>query len=330
MFSRIEYKDCGGGGSLGYTSEEKRYLCIYVDQKDTHKHAKNTQVLDPSNTKSDYEATTYGEFSMSSSSKHETPALQDGEEATIGEEAKPITIKKWVKDNADTVPSPQRIVHDVKIEGNTTILNYPGTGKVSLCAGTTVIDVKSRQVILPDRTSYTMYGHGHIESALCILLFIDTTSNLKLFLKGTPVFVSSIFPEWFPLSGIEFDLIEITTSKETLFYVVLSNNADAISLVSPAGYTEGNPYVNTTTVAIAGTPNTEEIYAALERNGRNGTLTHNGLVGYLYVEVSHNGVDFTDPIPVEAGGKIVFDGDDIHTVYIDASIDGIEYTLTLS
>jgi hypothetical protein len=208
------------------------------------------------------------------------------------------------------------------------LINYPQSGRITLPIGTTNIDIKTKQVFLADGTTDEMYSVTPIEFARSLLLYADCSIDLKLYISGSVVHTSTRFPTWSRFD-VKFDQMEITTSKQTSFYMQISNMFDGVPQIVQATYCEGNPFVSNTTVAVAGTPNNEEVYAGLGRNGRKGTLRHNGASGILSVETSHDGTTFADAIPLGPGDVLKFDGDDIHTIRIDADTNGTPYVLIM-
>jgi len=209
------------------------------------------------------------------------------------------------------------------------LINYPATDRKTLPIGLTKINVKSRQVFLADGTEEVMYSASPIDAARSILMYCDCSVALKLYLEGTVVHASTRFPTWSRFNVL-FDLVEVTASKNTSVYMQVADTVDGVPQISQADYYEGNPFVSNTTVAVAGTKNTEAVYASLGRNARKGTLRHNGGTGVLLVEVSHNGIDFADAVPMGPGDVIEFDGDDIHTILVDANTNGTAYVLVLN
>lgn len=209
------------------------------------------------------------------------------------------------------------------------LINYPDTGRKTLPIGANHIDVKTGQVFLADGTEEKMYSAAPMEIAKSLLLYTDCSAKLELFREGTVVHTSTRFPTWSRFNE-EFDLITVTTTKHTSFYVQLSDKNDGVPTISPATYYEGNPFVSSTNVAVVGTPNTEEVYAGLGRNGRRGTLRHNGTTGILSAETSHDGITYADAVPFGPGDVLEFDGDDIHSIRIDADTAGTPYVLIMT
>lgn len=209
------------------------------------------------------------------------------------------------------------------------LINYPDTGRKTLPIGANHIDVSTGQVFLADGTEEKMYCPAPMPTAKSVLLYTDCSVKLELFREGTVVHTSTRFPTWSRFNVV-FDLITITTAKHTSFYVQLSDKANGVPEISQATYYEGNPFVSSTTVAVAGTPNTEEVYAGLERNGRRGTLRHAGTTGTLYAETSHDGITYADAIPFGPGDVLEFDGDDIHSIKIDTDTNDTPYVLIMT
>ena len=208
-------------------------------------------------------------------------------------------------------------------------VSYPDSGRTTIGIGVTKINIRSGQIIHTDGSKDVLYGSSNMNTARSFIMYTDCSVDVVLSLKGTIVQRTTCFPSWNRFKP-EFDLIEITATKHTSFYIQLSANRDGVTSMARATYYEGNPYVSSTSVAVAGTKNTEEIYAELGKNGREGVLRHNDETGVLYVEISHDGVDYADIIPLGVGDTIEFDGDDLHTILIDADTDDTAYVLVIS
>lgn len=209
------------------------------------------------------------------------------------------------------------------------LVSYPLSGRKTLPIGENIIDIDSSQVFLADSTEEKLESAIPIHVARSLLIYVDVSINLKMYRKGALVHDSTRFPTWGRFD-IVFDRMEIITTKNTSFYIQVSDYEDGVPRISQANYYEGNPYVSSTSIATAGTPNIEEVYSSLGMNARKGTLRHNSETGILNVEHSHNGEDFTDNIPLNPGDAIKYDGDDIHTIRIDSDISGTAYVLVLS
>ena len=209
------------------------------------------------------------------------------------------------------------------------LASYPKTGRKTLPIGETIINIKSGQVFLADDTEESIETDPQIPVARSLLMYVDISLDLKLYYEGALVHESTRFPTWGRFDVV-FDRMEITTTKHTSFYMQISDLEAGVPGISQPDYYEGNPYVSETSVAAAGTPNTEEVFEALERNARKGTLKHSSVQGRLLVEVSHNGIDYTDQIPLNPGDAIQFDGDDIHTITVDTTVGGTSYVLVLN
>lgn len=94
----------------------------------------------------------------------------------------------------------------------------------------------------------------------------------------------------------------------------------------------GRPYVSETTVAAAGTPNTERIVTdpvqGLGRNAHTGYIINDG-PGSLLVRLSNDGATFAPVQTVIPNQILDLTGEDVHTVQIDASANATAYRLAL-
>lgn len=97
-------------------------------------------------------------------------------------------------------------------------------------------------------------------------------------------------------------------------------------------FLSGRPYVRETTVAVAGTPNTENIVTdAVQGLGRN---AHTGYIicdgpGNLRVELSNDGTNFAPFITVIPNQILDLDQEDLHTIRIDTTVGGTAYRLAV-
>ena len=107
-------------------------------------------------------------------------------------------------------------------------MSYPESGKKTLSTGITKINIKSKQVFLADGTTEEMYATRPLQTAKSATLYADKAISVTLSLRGSVVQKTGIFESWTRFQ-IEFDLIEITTTMDTSFYVQLSDSKESIN-----------------------------------------------------------------------------------------------------
>lgn len=113
------------------------------------------------------------------------------------------------------------------------IMNYPRTERVELPVGVTKINVKTRQVFLPDGTIGEMYAPAPIETCKSFLIYTDAEFDMRASLNGKIVYTSTVFPLWTRSKVLEFDELEIETTAKTMFYIAMSNVMDAMASIEP-------------------------------------------------------------------------------------------------
>lgn len=84
-------------------------------------------------------------------------------------------------------------------------------------------------------------------------------------------------------------------------------------------YSAGNPFVRRNTVAVAGVPVTLNINAVIGSNAHTGTVSNLSAAADLFVELSSDGVTFADNILVPPQISLDLEGEDVHSIRLDAS-----------
>jgi len=168
------------------------------------------------------------------------------------------------------------------------VLSYPKEGQKDLPVGKTIIDIISGQVFLPDATEDIIYSPFKVNLAGSLLLYTDATIKVELYKEGAVRHTTSMFPLWSRFKELEFDRVEITTTKKTIFYMAVSNIPDGVPDMIEAPYIEGNPFVyrDAVTVPVAGTMSTIEIDVreTLGRNTQTGFIANMGTTaGDIYI-----------------------------------------------
>lgn len=209
------------------------------------------------------------------------------------------------------------------------IITYPEDGGTKeLSAGISRFDFYEGKVNLPtglrEDLSDSLVEH---EFTHCHSIAINAELPVTIRIEDGGAFTTNAgIP--FVLPNIKFKHISISTTRKTNVAIFASTSPKALYL-EPDSFCPGNPFVHQGTVATAGTPNTEEVYAALGKNGRKGSLRHIDKTGILYVKLSCDGITFTDIISLEPGDVLEFDRDDLHTLMVDTDIGGTEYILII-
>ena len=107
-------------------------------------------------------------------------------------------------------------------------MSYPESGKKTLSAGVTKINVKTGQVFLADGTTEQAYRSRPLYSAVSATLYTDKPISITLSLHGSVVQKTGLFEEWTRFE-VEFDLIEITTTVDTSFYAQFSDTTNTVN-----------------------------------------------------------------------------------------------------
>ena len=98
-----------------------------------------------------------------------------------------------------------------------------------------------------------------------------------------------------------------------------------LGVVKILKYFKGNPYVKRDAIAVAGTSVTLNMYAYLGNNAHTGTISNLSATANLLVELSTDGVIFTDAILVYPQQGLDLEDEDVHSVRIDASANATPY-----
>lgn len=152
-----------------------------------------------------------------------------------------ITIKKWRP--GTTTPAPireapppvRKMPKPPPIrEPPAIIISYPQTGRKILPVGTTLIDVQQTKVTLPDGTEEPIYAARQIAACRSLLMYSDQPVDIKLTRRGTLLYASTIFPEWTRMTDAHgFANIEIETTEETVFQIILAEDPDGVPAYIP-------------------------------------------------------------------------------------------------
>lgn len=93
----------------------------------------------------------------------------------------------------------------------------------------------------------------------------------------------------------------------------------------PIVWYPGNPYVKNDAVEVAGIKVTLEINASLGHNVHSGTVQNLSTEADLFVEVSNDGIIFTDAATLYPQQTLKLNHEDVHTIYLDASANATPY-----
>ena len=113
-------------------------------------------------------------------------------------------------------------------------INYPATGRKTLPIGTTTITIRSGEVTLPDGTTEKIYSARAVKSCRSLLIYMDQPIDIILTWKGSPILISTVFPEWTRMAKLpEFEEIDIETTQETALYITMSEDPDGVPEYTP-------------------------------------------------------------------------------------------------
>lgn len=90
-------------------------------------------------------------------------------------------------------------------------------------------------------------------------------------------------------------------------------------------YSAGNPFVQRDVVAVAGVPVILNINTVIGSNAHTGTVSNLSAIADLFVELSSDGVTFTDNILLSPQLSLDLEGEDVHSVRLDASANATPY-----
>lgn len=212
------------------------------------------------------------------------------------------------------------------MEEENRVANYPRTGKKALPVGTSIIKWEEGKVELADST--TEYTTNPLEGRLCqaFLVYFDATVELGLYEENAESFYSSIFPTLYTRKrAYPFNTTRIKTDRETSFYIFAATDPEGIPTMELADYYEGNPFVERDSVAVAGTPVTINLFSELGTKAHTGTIQNLSAAADLYVELSTDGITFTDSAIVYPQQYIDIEDEDVHTTRLDASANATPY-----
>ena len=124
------------------------------------------------------------------------------------------------------------------------VVSYPKSGKKTLTAGMTTINIKGRQVILADDTVDDLYSPRAFEKCRSLLIFTDRTVDVRVLNGGDVVFVSSFFigsQQWLNLG--EFDSVVIDATDDTQFYIAMSEDPEGAPSTIQSAMVDGKTEV---------------------------------------------------------------------------------------
>ena len=117
------------------------------------------------------------------------------------------------------------------------LVSYPKSGKKTLTAGTTIINIKGRVVRFADGTIGELYSPRAFEKCRSLLIYTNHEIDVRVMNGGDVVLMSSFFTGSQQLLNLgEFDSIEIEATTSTKIYIAMSEDP------------EGAPSTNETSV----------------------------------------------------------------------------------
>lgn len=141
-----------------------------------------------------------------------------------------VTLQELLPEKC-RVPLPEPVITK---EPPALVVNYPRSGKRVLPAGTTRIDIKQMNVLLPDDTVEEMYTTRKVDSCRCFALYTDRMLDIRISRHGALLVTSSVFPAWIrKLDMPEFDMIEIECTEPTTIYISMSEMPDGVPEYHP-------------------------------------------------------------------------------------------------
>jgi len=146
-----------------------------------------------------------------------------------------------IKDLADAVKGILSIVGsmaEVELIGaqeeDLLMVDYPRSGKKELPTGTTIVNIKTRKVDLPDDTSEEMSMPRPVETCRSFTIFTSRQIEIRASRDGDLVYTGSLFAGSQQTHNLaEFDMIEIETDAVTGFHITLSKDGEGAPDVPP-------------------------------------------------------------------------------------------------
>ena len=107
------------------------------------------------------------------------------------------------------------------------LVSYPKTGKKTLTAGITTINIRGRQVRLADGTVDDLYSPRSFQKCRSLLVYTDREVDVRVLNGGDVVLMSSFFTGSQQLLHLgEFDSVEIETTASTQIYIAMSEDPE--------------------------------------------------------------------------------------------------------
>ena len=135
-----------------------------------------------------------------------------------------------IKELAETVRHILSIVKgraQVEIIEEPLLISYPKSGKKTLTTGTTIINIRGRQVRFADGTVEDLYSPRAFEKCRSLLIYTNREVDVRVLNGGDVVLMSSFFIGSQQMLNLgEFDSIEIEATGSTQFYIAMSEDPD--------------------------------------------------------------------------------------------------------
>jgi hypothetical protein len=139
----------------------------------------------------------------------------------------PVLVIEEIADTVKDILSVVKGRAEVEIIEAPLLVSYPKSGKKTLTAGTTTINIKGRVVRLADGATDDLYSPRAFEMCRSLLIFTDHTVDVRVMNGGDVVLMSSFFTGSQQLLNLgEFDSVEIEATASTEFYIAMSEDPD--------------------------------------------------------------------------------------------------------
>jgi hypothetical protein len=139
----------------------------------------------------------------------------------------PDSVIEELADAVKDILSAVRDMVEAEIIEAPLLVSYPKSGKKTLTTGTTVINIKGRQVRLADGTVDDLYSPRAFRMCRSLLVSTDRTVDVRVLNGGDVVLMSSFFAGSQQLLNLgEFDSVEIEATGSTQFYIAMSEDPE--------------------------------------------------------------------------------------------------------
>lgn len=156
----------------------------------------------------------------------------------------PDSVIEELADTVKDILSAVRDMVEAEIIKVPLLVSYPKSGKKTLTTGTTVINIKGRQVRFADGTTDDLYSPRAFRMCRSLLVFTDHTIDVRVLNGGDVVLMSSFFTGSQQLLNMgEFDSVEVEATADTQFYIAMSEDPEGAPSTIQSAMVDGKTEV---------------------------------------------------------------------------------------